>query len=161
MAALDLIFPVLHGLLGHAEGALDPAPGRSLVQVGQEVAWDDCCDGQVWTRLISITPMEGGGRAPNALCGVTAWQATIGVGTIRCVSVVDDRGVAPLASMITGEAEQMALDLQALQQVILCTLGTLPNVHRVTVGNWTPLGPLGGCAGGEWTVDVILPACGC
>lgn len=152
----DLIYPVLESMVIKAFEGLDPIPGRMIVAPGLEVAWDDCCDGQVWTRLIQLLPMVQQG-APG--CGVVGWQATIGLGIVRCVATVNDSGQAPSAGQITADASQMTSDIDVLREVITCN--TFQPLERLVPTGWVPLGPLGGCAGGEWTMTgtLLQPAC--
>lgn len=155
--ATDQIGPVLAEYVAAATAALSPMPERIITyQPGAEVAWDGCCDGQLWGRVVTISP---GGVQPikaNGLpCGIGHWDVTLALGIIRCVGVVNDKGKPPTAERITNDGAQMLADLAALQEVITC-LG-----FTRTVVAWTPVGPQGGCAGGEWTFTVRLGGCGC
>jgi hypothetical protein len=150
----DLIHPVLLGMLGCAATALHPPPGRALVSPGP-VAWDDCCDGQVWVRLVSLAPIP----AATQPCGVTMWQANIAVGVLRCASVLDDQGVAPPAARITAEAGMVSQDATNLAHAIQCCM--CPLAERINISNWVSLGPEGGCVGGEWMLTALIPNCRC
>lgn len=129
---------LLTSSLSAALSAISPKPGRSFVQPGGQGAWDDCCDGQLWIRIISIQP------ASTSIPGCPPeWDVLLGLGIIRCVSTVDDRGIAPPAASLTSEAAQMVSDLEALESVVA--------EHKNQ--RWIPLGPQGGCAGGEWSFE--------
>lgn len=150
----DLVGPLLVSMLECAATALSPAPGRSLVASGSMVAWDDCCEGQVWTRLVSLMP----GVSDSAQsCGPLTWTATIGIGVLRCAAVVDDRGNPPAAEVLTDEALRGTADAFALSEAIQCCM----TATRLKMLNWAPLGPEGGCVGGEWQVSVMVdnPSC--
>lgn len=141
------VMTVARDLLTASWDALDHKPGRSILQPGMSVAWDDCCDGQLWVRINSASPVYQNGSG----CSV-AMDVTYSVGLVRCVAVLDDRGRAPRPERITEDG------LAAIDD--MCTLySTLDNLklgHRLNIGNWTPLGPNGGCAGGEWAVTIRL-----
>lgn len=148
----------LDALLGAALAELDPVPGRVLIAPGAEVAWDACCDGQLWVRVASVedaTPLVANGRSAQS-CGPLAWLVTFGLGVLRCSPSVDDRGRVPPAESLTDNARQLVADMQGLARALACSGGVSGRSQL-----WTPLGPEGGCAGGEWTVGVLMLACGC
>lgn len=154
--AADLIGPVLAEYVTNAVATLDPVPERVIVyQPGEEVAWDECCDGQLWGRVVSVDPGPIQPKANGLPCGIPWWSVTLGLGILRCVAVVNDKGTPPSAAKITEDGAQMLADLATLQEVVACTGKT------ATVVSWTPLGPQGGCAGGEWVFTVRIMACGC
>lgn len=146
--------------LACAVEAVDPIPGRVLLAPGAEVAWDSCCDGQLWVRVVSVqdaSELTGVVRRADGSCPTSVWEVGLGVGVLRCSPSVDDRGRAPSASALSENAAQIAQDMLALSRALLCC-AELPRPRGLS---WTPLGPEGGCAGGEWTFSVRLPACAC
>ena len=160
----DLIAPILDALLASVGEHLVPDVGRLELAPGGQVAWDDCCDGQAWVRVATIVPANtNASAAAQARCGPTGWHVSLGVGVLRCVSTVNDQGVAPSVGQLKDDTHQMTKDAEALKQAILCldyeglTMGgTRPNIT-----SWTPLGPDGGCAGGEWYLSVRVDNCPC
>jgi hypothetical protein len=153
--ATDLIGPVLATYVALAKDALEPEPGRVvIVAPGSTVAWDDCCDGQLWSRVVNVTPFVGrpGASAP---CGVLYWTVRVALGVIRCAHSLNGDGTAPPAALISQDGEQMLDDLAALQQVILC------HPRTTSILQWNPLGPQGGCHGGEWEYEIRVDTCGC
>lgn len=158
--APDLIEPLLASMLDCASASLDPSPSRVVMAPGGVVAWDDCCDGQVWTRLVSLSPVyPASGQGQK--CGPLLWLATIGIGVLRCAAVLDDQGVAPLPMKLNADTFQMTQDAADLSRSIQCDMASLPGQQRLSMGNWMPLGPEGGCVGGEWTVTLLVNNCGC
>lgn len=154
--SVDLISPVLSDIVAQAVTALSPTPDRIVyVAPGQEVAWDDCCGGQLTGRVVSIAPHTGTQPRSVAPCGVLYWDVLLAVGILRCVAVVDDAGTAPPANQLTADGLQMMADAQAIQQVILC------HDRVVQINAWVPQGPGGACAGGEWTFLIRVEVCGC
>lgn len=160
----DLIGPLLVEMLDAAKCALNPAPGRAALYSGGSIAWDDCCKGQVWVRLIALEPHTGDPRQNRAMgpCGVLAWRATIGVGVLRCAATLADNGDAPPPSVLTAETLQMTADMTALSEAVTCTIPrSIQGLMKMQVGGWGPLGPEGGCVGGEWTVQALVNTCQC
>mgnify|MGYP000901333097 CR=1 FL=1 len=155
MATTDLIGPAMQALLANVQLELSPSVGRAALYPGGEVAWDDCCDGQLWVRLAAILPNPGAGQP----CGVMTWTATFGIGVVRCISVLDDEGRAPAPAALTTDTLRMTGDTAALIKAIQCQ--AIPRAESLTVVRWEPLGPEGGCAGGEWLVSVKFMNCGC
>lgn len=146
---------VLQHYLDSITPTLTPVTSRNFIQPGEEVAWDECCNGQLWIRVVGLEPQMSTVKGNGQPCGVLWWDALLAVGVIRCVHVVDDRGVAPTAAELTEDALQMVADLTAIQQAIICD----PITTRMMA--WVPLGPQGGCAGGEQRFVVRLAPCGC
>ena len=140
-----------------AAAALNPTPGR-LVQVapGAEVAWDNCCDGQVWTRLVTVTPapQTPNGRPGGDPCAVPFFIATVELGVIRCAAKQDAKGKPPPAEKVGIDGLQGVADMAALLGVLRC-----PPYEIRDVGTWTPMGPNGGCFGGVWTFSLRLSNC--
>lgn len=151
--ALDLIGPAMEAFLVEAAAALDPPAGRVSLYSGAQVAWDECCDGQVWVRLVGLVPGNGS-RDQSQQCGVMWWTATFGIGVLRCAVTVDDNGGAPSPAELISETLQMTADEAAIQQAIQC--GIAPLVDRLMFTRWDPLGPEGGCVGGEWQFTVKI-----
>lgn len=123
---------------------------------GLRLPWDECCDGQLWARVVNVQPATSSNpRAVSAPCGVLFWNVTIGLNIIRCVATVNDQGQAPKPEQIDKDGQEMLNDLATLQQVILCH----PKTRSIL--SWNPLGAQGGCAGGEWQFTARIDACGC
>lgn len=153
--AVDTLGPKLDAYLACAVAHLTTPVTRAFVQVGANVAHDDCCGGQVWVRVVSLAPVYPGNAPAN--CAPIYYNAQLAMGTIRCAAVVDDNGVAPAPSTITAEAHDMTQDMHDLMAAIQCC-GEKP---MPVINSWTPTGPLGGCAGGEWTFTIKIDNCGC
>lgn len=154
--ARDLTSSVLRDLLALTTAALDPAPSRAFVAAG-DVAWDDCCDGQTWVRLTTITPQPPTGQN----CQINWWDLAVEVGILRCAHTIDDAGRAPAPYDLTTEAGEQGRDLWALNEAIVCYATEIPSVVRVDMGAWTPSGPEGGCVGGAWAATLRVHPCGC
>jgi hypothetical protein len=143
--------------LACAVAALDPPVGRAFVAPGLEVAWDDCCAGQVWVRLLQLIPLPQfqKRKASGENCAVDVWEITAAIGVVRCVHSVDDDGQPPTPEELTADGIQGAEDMQALMGAIQCC------VQPSAFVRWNPVGPMGGCAGGEWQFVSRIGGCGC
>lgn len=154
----DRLTALMSKIASDAKAALTPQPQR-IVQVapGESVAWDDCCSGQLWVRLVSIAPAPTAtpDRRPGAdACAVPFFVATLEVGILRCAAVVNDVGDPPSALQVTTDGVQSVSDMAQLLAVLRC----MERPVR-TLGAWTPQGPEGGCHGGFWQFTVGLDNC--
>lgn len=140
--------PLLNRLLTTSRDTLEDPPARVLLMPGGEVVWDGSENkGQLWIRVVAIVPHYPSGAVTGVQgfkLGAAAWDATIALGILRCVATVDDRGRPPKASKMSSETEQMLSDASTLAGI----LNQAEEVAELTA--WTPLGPEGGLAGGEW-----------
>lgn len=139
-----------------------PTPGRVFLAPGLEVAHDDCCEGggQLWVRVIEQIPYVPPGRVVNP-CGSGMKTVRYGVGTIRCVHSLDSRGHPPSAATVTADAVGGWQDANALEQMFYCCLPVEGDLFAKNLDRYDPIGPLGGCAGGEWTITTKVRTCGC
>lgn len=156
----------LEALLAAVEAEVEECgPELALVFLnpGLDVAWDVCCGGQLWIRVVRLHPVN---PLPTKVFNTTECRYPLGVqiavGIIRCQSgleILDTPSPKPaqfeaFGTDLTNDAEQMLLDMAAIYRV-LCDAG-------IMIDTWTPLGPKGGCYGGEWTAwleDFNLPNC--
>lgn len=155
------IVPALSALLSTAYDHLAVKPGRTILAPGAQVAWDDCCDGQMWVRVVSVTPAYQTSRSGNvaSACAPVRWDVVLGLGILRCAAVLDDDGNAPTAKAISADAATMVSDMGALADAVICHEHL--DLERVVLGAWSPQGPQGGCHGGEWSVTARVLVCGC
>lgn len=124
-------------------------PKRRVLVPGNEVVWDDCCDGQLAMKVISIVPKG------DPKC-ITGWDATLGLSLIACVATVNDRGQAPSAAQINADGLRQLTMMEELRDALQEIPETVKPVLRLTLLSWLPQGPQGGCAGGEWQVRLFL-----
>lgn len=166
---------VLKGILSASASALNEAgvpPGRVELTPGVAPAWDDCCSGQLYLRVVEVFPSAGAGAAfpqmdsaqrgvGGRACGFHMVAVHIGLGIIRCASTLDDDGSAPTPAEVTADGDEMLDDMAMLLDVLACEVGSLPGVMAVKVNRWTPQGVEGGCHGGEWGAYIGLDPCLC
>lgn len=111
---------------------------------------DMCCadyNGNAWVRLASMTANTPGTGKP---C-IVAWSATFQLGVYRCVTVGEE-GAPPPPDVHALEAAGLALDAMAMRQAVMCCSAGDCSWSLGQVGQWTPVGPRGGVAGGVMTV---------
>jgi hypothetical protein len=150
----------------------DRPADRVLLAPGDQPAWDECCDGFLYVRLITMYPTMGqsspfpGQDTRPGNCKPSMIGSTIGVGVLRCAATQEDGGEAPTADVLTAEALGMTADASILLEAIKCCVAPLTddetsNALVMVLGTWTPRGPDGGCVGGEWTLTIGHGTCPC
>lgn len=128
-----------------AEAGLVQPVCSCMILPGNEVPFDYCEDGQAWARLVSIVPVEGD-RIPQAC--VAQWDITIEVGILRCAPMLGEDGeLPPLSENIDSATAQIA-DLGIMHKVLTCC--QMEGAPPVTLREYVPVGPDGGCLGGVW-----------
>jgi hypothetical protein len=170
----DVIGQIMVAVLACAEQALtaaDRPAGRVLIAPGGPPAWDECCDGFLYVRLVTMFPTAGGAPFPQqdtrpGNCKPALIASTLALGVLRCASVVSDEGKAPTPEVLTAEALGVTADASILLQAIKCCVAEMAQdqdslVEQSLLGAWSPAGPDGGCVGGEWQLTVGHGTCGC
>lgn len=137
----EFIVAKFQDLLDDILPRLTKKPGRVIAVVpGNQIAWDDCCQGQLTCRLVSMTPVLAEGSS-MAQCGIKYWQAIGEVALLRCSQALDDRGNAPKPSIVRTEGVEGLSD----SDVLLKSIGDQNWISSIS--SWMPLGPQGGCKG--------------
>lgn len=134
-------------LLKGGAAALSNAVSNAYVAPGAEVAWDECCAGHLYVRIVAVTPVFGPTAADGNHCSIRYWNATLALGTLRCVEVVDDRGRGPRPYDLTADAAILHQDMADLGMF-------LTSNTNASDMEWSAQGPEGGCVAGEWTFTV-------
>ena len=141
---------------------------RSFLYSGASVSWDVCgrasdgSEGQAWVAVQSVTPTDAfPSPAPPHRCPPAEYAAEMIVGLLRCAATVDDQGRPPDPAALTDEFDRVGRDRAILREAILCCLADDLEPGEWQLGSWTPLGPQGGCVGGQQVVTVRAPACRC
>lgn len=114
---------------------------------------DECEDeeeacSQAWVRLVSSQPAESSVSGWGGDCSLVM-TLTLEVGVLRCFPVEED-GEAPTGTDVMAAAFQSNDDMQT----ILCAALGCEVWDSLSVGQWSPIGPLGGQYGGTWTFTV-------
>lgn len=128
---------------------------------GQLVAMDCGCDtdgcGMGYVRLDAMFPSRTFPTPDLAAANCAApLAARFMVGCFRCVPVMDEAGHAPSETEQAAATGVLYADMAAIYTAIRCCVGDVLHLgwSDVAVGTWQPIGPTGGCAGGQWPVTV-------
>lgn len=131
------------------------------------VPWDTCCEGTTvggvpahggaWARIARIYPtgpfpveaLRQREHTQRAGCGGED-AVLVELGVYRCAATLTDSGDPPAPEDVTADALVAASDAECLR-LAPCGL-RWPHVVRA----WEPLGPAGGCHGGQLMVNVAL-----
>lgn len=158
-------------LLAAAQARLTDAgvpAARVFLEPGATAVWDTCCiddgrEGQLWVATTQVYPATGQ-LTPDTQpvrCQPSGFAADLIVGVLRCAHTLDDQGNPPTVEQVTADAEKVARDRTLIRDAILCDAGPRLDVGGYRLGGWVPLGPQGGCVGGQWTLTIALPSCPC
>lgn len=141
---------------------------RTFIAPGNPPAWDFCCDcgrgdGQAWVQVANVFPTDnfpaqqtGAMRCPPSGLGVT-----FNVGVLRCAAVVDDNGRPPSSARLIADAKKVHRDRAIVSEAIRCCFLADADPGTYVIGEWTPLGPQGGCVGGQTGLTLAVNACRC
>lgn len=138
-----------------------PVKARTCVVHGSEVAFDDCCRGQLSVavqRLFSSSSFP----TPDVLqspCqpGLTVVQLVVVV--LRCAPVPTGKSLAPTCEQLDDAARVQAEDAYAVRRGVSCCLHDPERrtAWRSAIGDTTMLNtPGGACAGSSLLVQVGL-----
>ncbi|QDP45520.1 hypothetical protein SEA_FUZZBUSTER_36 [Microbacterium phage FuzzBuster] len=159
MAALNRVTPALKAIVENVVTALDAVdrkPARIVpIAAGTAPAWDECCDGLLYSRIVTIAPAPDrtNPTPANIRCGVHLWIVTAAITIVRCVATVDDGGTPPAAETMAEEGEAILSDAIEIQQALYCTDG----IRQIVNGQ--PVQEEGMCVGFEWTFNFAVPVC--
>lgn len=129
--------------IGESYVPFDPDPEDECNQ-------NDVACSQAWVRVMSITPKPGQPEGWGGACAIFL-QMELEVGVLRCVEI-PERAEAPTATDVLLAAMQSMDDMNAIQTAaVACEVW-----EQITLGSWTPNGPLGGQYGGVWTFTVEI-----
>lgn len=132
---------------------LTKKPARVHLYNGQAAPIDESCSGQLWARLVSITPVLS-----NNGCVVVYNEIIVEIGLARCVSVLDEQGEAPQPYEITHDALQALTDTAEIAQTIQSIAPTLQEkdntISDIHIESWNPLPTLGGYGGITWNLKM-------
>lgn len=161
-----IAYPTMIKLLGCVESELaaaglsapsfvGPMAGLQTLHeyCGSSDEGDQCNGGQLTARLVREFPFSS---FPDQDTG--AWRPGVQLGfeveleLVRCSPVGDDRGNPPSRDEWLAAVRDQLADKAAMRRAI-CKCMSEAGVD-FALGQYTPVGPQGGCLGGNWTVIV-------
>ena len=140
---------------------------RAFIHPGSTAPWDACgvaeggAEGQAWVAAarMSPQPIQDAGQRIRPV----EFAAEVVVGVLRCAATVDDHGNPPSVDAVMGDAQKQTRDAAIIREVYECCYvqATDAGTGEFRLGDWEPLGPLGGCVGSQWRATILVPACPC
>jgi hypothetical protein len=115
---------------------------------------DECEEGealcsQAWVRVMNVVPILKEDSFAGESCS-TVLQLGLEIGVLRCFGI-EEEGEAPTATDVLAASMQAMVDMKA----IYCAMnGCETGWDDIESGTWSPMGPLGGQYGGQWTFTV-------
>lgn len=168
--ALEMLEAVGEALEADTAGG---KPARACVyNGGTAVAYDDCCDGQLWVAWGRTIPsdwkQQSFGRyptaSPRAVAGFSKCLTMVAidyeVGILRCAPTLDEHGNPPSAEEIEASARQMHEDAWVILRATLTQLDAWE--HGGTFVSWeaqVPIDDNAGCVGSLLRFSVGHPIC--
>lgn len=124
-----------------------PKPEMITALPGSLVAFDYCdTGGMAWARLGSIAAVQ---TLQGSNC-LTEYDVVVEVAILRCAPTLDEEGNLPSSEEQFAAFMQQMFDMGILHKVLTCT--KIPaSFTSLTLGEYVPVGPDGGCIGGLWT----------
>lgn len=168
----DRVLPVAESLLSCLEEQLsiyDAGACRTFIAPGNAPAWDFCChcetnaEGMAWVQIASVFPSDDfpSPQTGAMRCKPSGYGVVMNVGVLRCASALDDNGRPPSSDRLTAEAAKVMRDRAIVNEAITCCFLADADPGTYVIGEWTPLGPDGGCVGGSTQLTVVIAACRC
>lgn len=155
-----IIWPTLLDLVGCLEKEFADQQTCFLgVLHGQSAPWDYGMEGlMVWVRLTGAFPSTQFPAPDQGLLGCPKPLAFgIEVGALRCAPLPNETtGDLPSATEQEAVAAEATSDMVALYRAVACCFGdgSARRFQDISLGAYTPLGPMGGVTGGAWTFTV-------
>lgn len=160
-----LAMDLLECLCEHLATTMGGPVQRCCLYPGQIVPMDACCvtgdcheNGMAAIRVVNIFPTR---RFPVQTqdftpCTGIHWAAVLELVVYRCAADMTDAGCPPPCNELQRDALIAIDDSLAMRRAIACCLGEdgVPCSDAVVPGPWAPIGPSGGCHGGQMQVTV-------
>jgi hypothetical protein len=151
-------YTVCNAILGAAQTGLALPANRNLITTGQ-IAWDDCCDGQLAVSLTRVSPCE---EFPietinfaeyGDACSPPYEIGEISVQLVRCAPQALNDQTAPSPDALSKAALQTMIDANQIRRSVtlaLCLLkADITQRFDFFIRDQLMIGPEGACAGSE------------
>jgi len=164
----DILDAVLQCACESLTGSEFGCPDRSFVAIG-EVAWDDCCNGQLWVkanRLYRSTIFPEMNLTVSPCSGPYAMEFELGF--LQCAPTSHTDGSPPTVDELETSSRAVYGAAEAIRRGISCcfvgwqeTMQGAGILLDVLPGEMNFLGPDGGCVGALMSGFVHLDGCVC
>lgn len=150
-------FTVAGYILAAVQAGLTTPATRNLITTGQ-IAWDDCCDGQLAVSVTRVSPTETFPieQVTNVLEGSCSPAYDLAEITVQLVRCHPSSLNAPTPAALTAAASATLIDANQVRRLTTAVLCSLKEdvTQRLDyfVRDQLFLGPEGGCAGSELRV---------
>lgn len=154
----DKWYQVCNIILGAAQAGLTVQANRYLITTGQ-IAWDDCCAGQLAVSYTRTSPTEVFPTEQVVLsqgspeCTPPYEIGEITVQIVRCAPQALNGQNAPTPAVISAHAQQTLIDANQVRRSVtlaLCQLkADISQRFDYFIRSQLMLGPEGGCDGSE------------
>ena len=156
----DKWYTVCSAVLTAASNGLTLPATRYLITTGQ-IAWDDCCAGQLAVSYTRTSPTEAfpteqvtlSDLSPAADCVPPYEIGEITVQIVRCAPQALNGQTAPSPDALSAHAKQTLVDANQIRKSVaaaLCVLKSdFTNKFDYFIRSQLMLGPEGGCDGSE------------
>lgn len=124
---------------------------------GQVAPADYGADGMAWVRLMGSYSSTDFPSPDNGLGCVAPLATDLEVGVLRCAPSPNKMSrTMPTVSEQEESARVATADMMAMRRAINCCFGKNGQVRfrDVAMGSYSPVGPMGGVSGGQWTLTV-------
>lgn len=139
-----------------------PTPGIVVFIAGSAVPIEDCCDGLLWTRVVTQYPSDGSAD-PLGVARIDfdlpAWVYAIELGYLGCHNTIEADGSAIDPAEETAYAQRDSDYRAALMKAAGIDMPPLvePCVLGQRLQAWQPIGPDGACSGGMLVDFYVSP----
>lgn len=127
------------------------------VMHGQMAPADYGSDGMAWVRLSGVYPSTDFPSPDDSTGCISPLATDLEVGVLRCAPSPNAMSkTMPTESQQEEAARIATADMMAMRRAINCCFGKNGQVRfrDVLMGNYSPLGPMGGVTGGQWTLTI-------
>lgn len=122
-----------------------------------------CCDGTAYVRMASQYPSKNF-PAPDddaSNCVPMGFGSIWELGIMRCAPTGTVQKIATAAEWLAAFRQQ-TIDATTLRSAVCCWVNLYGDGEGVQIGQWTPVGPEGGCLIGTLSVSIQWIGCpGC
>lgn len=156
----DKWYQICNVVLGAAVAGITVPVNRSYITTGQ-IAWDDCCSGQLVVSYTRTSPTEAfpteqvtlSQNSPSFDCVPPYEIGEITVQIVRCAPQAVNGQTAPDPGVLSAHALQTLIDANQIRRSVtaaLCVLKSdITNRFDYFIRSQLMLGPEGACDGSE------------